>query len=374
MTNSALSTITGQFQRRLVLGTLTPVVLFLTAGVIFVGPLLPFWNVGIHTLRSADTIEFIMLVFLVLALTGGLYNLNTPIVRFLEGYSWLDSRIGHARLRRHLGRFDALQNRWFVLLEYADQARTGLSATEVDHFNRRFRNLGARINKDYPRQRGSVLPTRLGNVIRSFENYSDHHYGIAGVTLWPRLLGVIDRRYADGIDEAQTGFDFMVNCAVLGGLVSLGLLLTMLLFPAYWYVPRAVLRIAALTTTFAVVSWLAYLAAIEQAYSWGDAVKGAYDLYRRDLLRQLGYTWSPASHEEQWRVWDAILRRMIYGKTDRVVHPPYEGRIYAEAAPADVGLTFTRTAAKGTDDGVRVKLRRTSTDDALRAAKDVGVR
>jgi hypothetical protein len=78
---------------------------------------------------------------------------------------------------------------------------------------------GRRLNEEFPIERTSVLPTRLGNVIRSFEDYPERQYGMDGVTLWPRLVAKINKDHATVIEDAKITFDFLLNSAVLSAVL-----------------------------------------------------------------------------------------------------------------------------------------------------------
>jgi len=62
---------------------------------------------------------------------------------------------------------------------------------------------------------------------------------------------------------------------------------------------------------FLLLSHLAYLGSISAASAWGAKVKGAFDLYRNDLLKQLGYDRLPSTLKEEKNLWDLISLRMI---------------------------------------------------------------
>ena len=100
--NSILSVISGQFTRTLILSTFFPVMLFLAFGILAVEPLLPDGLPILKAVQSLD-IQWVVLAITAVAvvLTVFLYNLNTPIIRFLEGYPWQKSKLGAACTPKH---------------------------------------------------------------------------------------------------------------------------------------------------------------------------------------------------------------------------------------------------------------------------------
>jgi uncharacterized repeat protein (TIGR01451 family) len=223
--------------------------------------------------------------------------------------------------------------------------------------------IGRRVNSEFPGDKAFVLPTRLGNIIRSFEHYSERQYGIDAIALWPRLISKIDKDYATAIDDAKTSFDFMMNSSVLSAILVLVLLIAGLLYPIsltslQWWLPWLV-EIALFTT----LAYVFYLLSISRASAWGDMVKGAFDLYRWNLLEQLGYKHELTGLREERDLWDKISRQMIFGDTPlgpRVNYSPAPPPIlltFAHGKPDTVALETTRgIKPASTDEGINVVL------------------
>lgn len=362
----ALSTISGHLRRPLVVGTFTPVIIFVAVAIIVVGPLLPFGDVDVHSLLDVQTREFILLVAVVLSLTGAIYSLNVPIVRFFEGYPWSESWFGRWRSAVHRRRRAALSSRWKTILGVLDVMTLDRSAADNSHVFAFTRSLGRRINFAYPKS-ADVLPTSLGNVVRAFEEYPDNRYGIAGVTMWPRLTAVMDRDFAEAVDETKTSFDFMVNCSMLSGLLGLFLLLATLAFPGRLFVVDLAVPVVAVTAALLAVSQLTYMGAVNQAHTWGGMVRSAYDLYRLPLSKRLGYEGVPVDAAAEWKFWDAISRHMMYGDTGRVALPPYGHETAVSTPSGDVPIVLARMLER-TADGrmdVVIVLRTTSRTPAV---------
>jgi hypothetical protein len=168
--------------------------------------------------------------------------------------------------------------------------------------------LGQRVTNEYPGAE-LVLPTRLGNVVRAFEEYPRAVYGISAISLWPRLIAVVDKDYKPVLDEAKASLDFMINASFLSGLLSASIFVAGLLVPEriHWVPWLLQLSLAALAAR------LFYVASIGQAASWGAQVKSAFDLFRWDLLKKLGYERPGISPEAERELWKHVSQRMIYG-------------------------------------------------------------
>jgi hypothetical protein len=214
------------------MGTFLPVTLFVVLTLIFVMPLFPVQSSLLNPLEYLLGIEWrvILIILVAIVLSTLLYNLNIPIIRVFEGYPWKDSLIGQLLTTSFRRKFRAAPTRTTGL-------RTALLAIEddepyKDHFSEivdLWDDNPLKINYDFPLNEDGVLPTRLGNAIRSFEDYPERQYGIDAVTIWPRLVAKVDKDYVAGIDNAKTSFDFMLNMSVLSAVMAL-LLLSLGLF------------------------------------------------------------------------------------------------------------------------------------------------
>jgi hypothetical protein len=364
---SILSSISGYFSKALILGTFLPVVIFILLSFLFLMPLLPS-DLSLSLRFQGIDKEWKVLAasFGAVVITGLIYNLNIPILRLYEGYPWRYSWIGMWLTRRHIARFDAAQNRIDAMRacrSLMEAAAKDLTSQEkfVKEFFEDLKALGAslrgprfkeykwleiwstampehrprhtqeqwenikdnvideysayrrEVKNNYPDQRSLILPTRLGNVIRSFEYYPRREYQIDSIALWPRLIGIIPKDYAVAVDDAKTSFDFMMNCSALSVLLSVSMLLAGLISPARPTSVMPILEWLIMISVFGLLSYFFYLLSINRVGAWGALVKGAFDLYRWELLKKLGYKQEPQSREEERKLWGEISRQMIYG-------------------------------------------------------------
>ena len=383
---SLLSAISGQFSKNLILGTFIPVVTFAVLNLIFVMPLIPYEWHFFAQLRTFDTSGIVAIFFITIVATGLLYNLNFPIIRVYEGYPWKDSLIGTWRTRhyqRQLRRDSSLRARAELFRGQAKAA--GLSTEkepddlsldserqkQVSRINSVRAMLGRSINTEFPISESSVLPTRLGNVIRSFEDYPQRQYNMAAITLWPRLIAKIDKEYATVIDDAKMSFDFMVNFSVLSMTTALAILFVGLIYPIPLASPQLLLPWLLEITFFALLSYVMYIWSIDRASIWGDMVKGAFDLYRWELLKQLGYKREPKNLTEERELWGKISRQMIYGYLYKEQLPEYSiPSLYAEGKPSVI-FDIRRLLDTIGDDNQSVNIRIKNVDTQKRDTRQV---
>ena len=400
---SILSAISGYFSKSILLGTALPVALFIILNLLFVVPLLPpDWALLRAYAESSNEAKAAYVAFAIVLISGVLYNFDIPLMRLYEGYPWQETWLGERRTRRFRQEFDDVQNRLagvrtvihamedpagavfgsyqltspvgsppddalkantlarlkelaafkHVLREGNDAAKWSQVYAQV---NEVYQQLYLTANKRFPSRRGLVLPTRLGNVIRSFEDYPAREFGMDPIEVWPRLIAKIDKDYAVAIDDAKTPFDFMLHCSALSAALSLLLLTAGLLRPLPLAVGGAAW--AAQIIVFALLSYCFYVWSLARAESWGAMVKGAFDLYRNPLLEQLGYHAGDfSSRAAEREVWTTISQQMLYGRASGRVrdyllrqHPP-ELPTFARAGDG-TPLDFARGSGGSDDDG-----------------------
>ncbi len=201
--SSLLSTVSGKFSQSLILGTFFPVSVFVILALILLPPLLPA-PVGDFVL--AESLEsqwhLLLVTLIIIVLSGLLYNLNIPLIRLYEGYPWRKSWLGKRRVTHYQQKFRALQARsdGLRILYQTNAAKQNPEAREKIRVLRVEKT--RQLQNDYPKEEAWVLPTRLGNTIRNFENYPNRQYGIRAITLWPRLVGKIDSGYARALPNS----------------------------------------------------------------------------------------------------------------------------------------------------------------------------
>lgn len=357
-----LSAISGKFSSALILGTLFPVTVFVILVRVLLVPLLPVASlpVAVQALAALDEKwEILVLTLAVLVLSGLLYNLNTPHIRFYEGYPWQDTRVGHWMKDRRTRELSALLAEREGLAPLAAGLRKEIeilvkagqdeSDPEVARLRSWIADIGRREGKvladifgRFPKT-SSVLPTRLGNTIRSAENYSERQYNMASISLWPRLIAVINKSYAEVMDASKANLDFMLNAATLSGLLAALLLITGLLHPVPLVSGGAAVRWLLEIAIFAALAWWLSAQAVGRAAVWGNLIRGAFDLYRGDLLKQLGYSRTPKTPAEERELWNNISSRLIAGdppkgKGELLSYVPEAAPPAAHCRPRDLEL------------------------------------
>ncbi len=229
------SSVSSKFNNTLILGVLLPTAVHILLGLILVVPLFP---AGWSASQIATAIETLWIALAVsvitILLSGVLYNLNIPIIRFYEGYPWRNSWLGKKRTEYYRRRFEATQARKYGLRALANTFDTSLSDEDQMIIQRWWDNQSESAFLNFPSKPALILPTRLGNVVASFEDYPRQQYGIETVVVWPRLFAKIDTTYTATIADSKTAFDFMVNSSLLSTILGLVLLVVGLIYTIPW--------------------------------------------------------------------------------------------------------------------------------------------
>jgi hypothetical protein len=307
---SILSLISGSFGRALLLGTLFPVTVFALLALLFVLPFLPADIALLAPLAKLDPAwKTLLATLIVILLTGLLYNLNTSLIRLYEGYPWQHSWLGRWATARERRRREWAESRRPLLRNLiTEMRRTNPGDPAIEELDAWRARLGQRVTKEYPAP-ALVLPTRLGNVIRNFEEYPRTLYGISKVSMWPRLVGVMTKDALALLDESKASFDFMINASFLSAVLSVSTFMAGLSVPARIHWPEWLFQVV----VTGLASRVFYVGSVGPAAAWGDQVRSAFDLYRWDLLKKLGYQGAPVDAEQERELWVQISRRMIYG-------------------------------------------------------------
>ncbi len=327
-----LTSLTGKFRYSFLIGAFVPAILFIVLVRSLLFPLLPeiISQTFFESTQVSDILgELVAFLLLVIVIALILSNLNSPIIRLYEGYPWQYTHLGQWKIKRYKKKFDALHAQytgWPKLYETlnkqltecqnrspmtdADRAQIHAITEQMKAIRSNGNKAARAINQDFPK-RISILPTELGNLIRSFENYPARQYKMAGVTLTPLLMAVVDDSYAKVLDETKARLDFMLNGSILSLLLFVLLAVTGLSygldsFRTWWVWIIELLLLLLLAT------WL-YRQSITAARSWGTVVRGAFDLYRNDLLKKLGYTYELTTASEERNIWNKISNRFAYG-------------------------------------------------------------
>jgi len=190
-------------------------------------------------------------VLLGAAVVGGLVlnMLQTPLYRILEGYLGWPQWAFDRRRQAHLDRRRRIGGRIKLIKTLQNELKATKPELHAEVRDRpQFKPLTRRDKRRtapqrallreelrrYPIDEQQILPTRLGNAIRRFEEYGWNRYRLDPQTLWSRLIAVVSDAVRKQVDNAQIGVDFFV-CLLYGQLVVGGAgLAALTIHPEHW--------------------------------------------------------------------------------------------------------------------------------------------
>jgi hypothetical protein len=204
------------------------------------------------------------------------------------------------------------------------------------------------LNKDG--QPSADMPTRLGNLITSYETYPDNRYGADAIFYWYRIWLMLDKDLREELDARQAVADsgLYASAAFTANVVFWSAYAALLPLTArvgraadfnatldrHLPTPATVLVIAA---AFLVLAWAAYRLSLYPQFQYGETFKSVFDLYERrvDVGRVVGRVATVTHHrptlvgdrraqlEVAWRYLHNYRVRCPYdGCEDRVPMPP----------------------------------------------------
>jgi hypothetical protein len=308
---TVLGELTGQLERRFLLNAFFPALLFTLALALSAAAGAGGVDAAINSWEEQDTFVQVLMVIGWVAGAFVLANLLANgiifITRLFEGYTvpagWFIARL--ARERQH--------KQAHALLTKATSGGEADRVVAEDRFQQSFPLDPRQLRRD------DFAPTRLGNLLRSAESYSQDRYGVSAVRAWPRLYHLLPDTFVTSMADARASMEFLL----------------VLSFLAAVYVPLAaiylIISAAPLPWIYgslvagAVLALFAYRAALAPAAIFGSHIRTAFDLYRLKLLRSLNAP-VPATPDEERRIWSEAIRFLDFGTptTWRYVPAPPE--------------------------------------------------
>lgn len=295
MIDAGLASLQSIFSRRFIVGTFFPLVLAVVAATA-----LYFAATG-RARRTLAAFAGLPGSTQVLLLAGALLLLATAahvassfhpvLTRLYEGYwpRWSVARRSRARA------IDIQRKRWDRLI----RAEAGSRTAGRDHDANGLQLTLARTFPP-PTRGDALMPTRLGNILRAAEIYPHERYAIDSVVIWPRLRHVLPTAAVGTLVEAQTALESLLllrTLATVFGVVA----------PTTLIVTRESWLLVAVSLLAWVVAGLSHGSALQVAIGYADQIRTAFDLYRMDLVRHLGFE-TPGDLATERLLWDDLTQ------------------------------------------------------------------
>lgn len=265
-----------------------------------------------------------------LTLALSLNPLQFPLIQLFEGYwggSPIASRLAAMRILHH-------RRRWFGLKNADASSRDAVAREHPQALDLRTASpdlvravvVGSESQRalgSYPAVR-EILPTRLGNVLRSYERSAGSAYGIDPLIAVPRLAMVATDREIAYVQNQRVQLELALRTSLMG-LLAVAVTLVVMARHGLWLL----LALAPYT-----VAYLSYRGAVALAHEYGTSITVLIDLSRTELYRRMGMK-QPTSTEEERRT-NATLMKILL--SDDEASLPYDEAAQNAQAAAQVQL------------------------------------
>lgn len=160
----------------------------------------------------------------------------------------------------------------------------------------------------YPPLAQWVMPSALGNMMRSSETHAFQRYRIDSAVVWPRLYAVLPPDFRTELAVSKTRVDGAVASLTLALLFTVsGTAVAALTLP--WHAPLLCLALGS------AVSWAAHRGLLRSAAPYAELVRSAFDLHRGLVIDAVGWTRATSFGAER-RQWAQICRLWYQGIPD----------------------------------------------------------
>ncbi|HEX6013255.1 MAG TPA: hypothetical protein VFY87_15940 [Geminicoccaceae bacterium] len=187
----------------------------------------------------------------------------------------------------------------------------------------------------YPQVETALRPTRLGNTLAAGAEYPWIVHAMDGMLWWSHLTPVLPSYVSDSLDGAQARLLGLLNLSLVFGLVACEAVVVLGLVGQQW---TAALGVA---IAGGVLAWLGYQGAVSQALEVTSQIRVAFNLYRQEILKQMGLT-IPDTLAAGRALWETLTRELL---GQPAAAAPSDDR--AETAPAATNGR-RKTAARAT--------------------------
>ena len=293
MLASALSALSGRLDSKFLTAYWLPAFVAVLGGLgilaVLVGP--EQMDAWVYELDSVEqTIGALILLLLMTMLAFVLRALSRPITVFFAGDAlplslaeW--STRGQFRVRNKLAH------------------RLGVSVARPESVSSA-RQSAQWLARSFPLDDTEMQPTLFGNVLAAASEHPWLAYAMAGGVWWPRLSPLLPPEFQDILAGAQAPMMGLLNLSVVFTALALIGAAVLGLVGANWLVAFVILVGGLL------LAWLCYMAGVSQAAELGTNLRVAFDLYRYDILSQLGQE-RPADLAEERALWQRLTDQMF---------------------------------------------------------------
>lgn len=219
------------------------------------------------------------------------------IYQILEGIRFWPRCLRKWKYERIQKKFREFDNELENLIDQKEKKSIEMSITELRELSLKISNLSAKVREfppDYDRKnftkRYPTYPTRFGNVLCEYEDYSLNRYGIHMMVFWGHLSQLLPKELKEELKFKGSISDLCIYLCFAGFLFAILGSTALFLQKESWIVVWNHM-IPAKSFLYLLLSILAskffYEVSITQHKNYGRLVKSVFDLYRGKLAEEL---------------------------------------------------------------------------------------
>ncbi len=289
----------------------------------------PDWSHAIHSLEHLGVGGVAFLSIIAFGLGLAIHPLQFAVVQFFEGYwgvSPVALSVRSERIIRYQRRYREIDDLGIaasdLLQEWEERTRDAGESptlrltpahqaplrTVVDETNRF-------LDSNRPPADASIMPTRLGNVLRSFEMNAGSQYGLDSLMVVPRLLLVAPANHVDYVNDQRSQLDLAVRMILISLIASAATVFFLWPYPLWaliGIIPYA-------------IAYLSYRGSVVAARGYGSALKILIDLNRFTLYEQLHIKVPDSNDEERWTNRQVSL--LLQGEGADIIYRHPDGKV-----------------------------------------------
>jgi hypothetical protein len=230
------------------------------------------WWIALPAAEQAGLVAMGVAIVLVSAIVADVFDLF--VIRMLEGHwpMWL-GRVRRWAVDRQIRKWKCMTTRFQELNQRIEQGLTAVEQMEYSSLLVNMHNLPAREKL--------IMPTSLGNVLRSAESRPKDKYGLDAIVCWPRLWMLLPETARQDLGDTRS----LMDAAAIWFLWAVLFTVWTVVHPV-----AIVLAIAGAITS--------YLHLVRSASLYGTLLDAAFDVYRRLLYDAVCWP-LPANAQEE---------------------------------------------------------------------------
>ncbi len=286
-----------------------------------------------------------LLISIVITISYLFNALNGLMIRLIEGYEFKDNYLFYYLKRMQkkkkdevLAGIDKCEKQYSALIKYEedilcemlDDRYTKNQLEKIKLAKNKVKKREAELFevKNAYFSSETLMPTAIGNIIKSFEDYPVKRYGIDAVNLWPRMFNILQKDgFFTAINNEKVTLDFLANT----GFVTIIFAIEMLF--AFAFLDHSFLLLMCCMISV-VICYILFYSTVAVAQDWGRLVCCAFDLYRDDLRKALKLpVIADNDLEAEKKLWSEISHFIIYGEVPR--KSKFKGFTYKSAENDD---------------------------------------